>query len=199
MNQRSDPLQFLSRWKNNLMGFCYSSLLWVLLGFPWGVDSTAKATLGELRCKAWLPKSEFIHRRTSIYSCFCQNLCTNPECICWWAREVNQGSSTWNCINALSSLPTKIKAWGQRSILHLILLSGLDLIVSICYQLCSFSSSGSRHTHRVTHRSLPLLFQLSPNLQSSSSQGSISGSWDARGQLKWRWTKNIQPVTNLPH
>lgn len=164
--------------------FAYSSLLWVLLGFSWDVDSTAKATLRELRCEARLPSLEFIHRGTSIYGCLCQNLCTNPECICCWGREVNQGSSTWNCINTLPSLPTRIKAWGQRSILHLILLSGLDFIVSICYQLCSFSSSGSRHTH-----SHPLQFQLSPKHQCSSFQGSISESWDARGKLKWRWPK----------
>lgn len=142
VKQRSDPLKAVSRWKNNLMDFAF----WVLLGFPWDVDSTAKAALRGLRCKARLPKLEFIHKGTNIYSYFCQNLCTNPECICWWGREVSQGSSTWNYINTLS-LPTRIKAWGQRSILHLILLSRLDLIVSICYQLCSFSSSGSRHTH----------------------------------------------------
>lgn len=194
LKQRSGLLKALSCWKNNLMDFAYSSLLWVLLGFPWDVDSTAKAALRELRGKARLPKLEFVHKGTNIYSYFCQNPRTNPECICWWGREVSQGSSTWNCINALSPLPTRIKAWGQRSILHLILLSGLDLIVSIHYQLCSFSSSDSRHTHTVTHKSLPLLFQLSPKNWSTSFQGSISGSWAARGQLQWRWTKTFSQL-----
>lgn len=189
VKQRSDPLKAVSRCKNNLMDFAF----WVLLGFPWDVDSTAKAALRGLRCKARLPKLEFIHKGTNIYSYFCQNLCTNPECICWWGREVSQGSSTWNYINTLS-LPTRIKAWGQRSILHLILLSRLDLIVSICYQLCSFSSSGSRHTQKPS----PAIPAVSKALKHQFS-GQHQWILGCQRAASMKVNKNIQPVKTLPH
>lgn len=47
-----------------------------------------------------------------------------------------------------------------------------------------------------THISLPRLFQLSLKYRSTSFQGSISDSWDTRGQLKWSWTKTSGQLKN---
>lgn len=47
-----------------------------------------------------------------------------------------------------------------------------------------------------THISLPRLFQLSLKYRSTSFQGSMSDSRDARGQLKWSWTKTSGQLKN---